>query len=46
MAIILIAVFPVVVVMSCCGVAFALGTLLTTDADNRNEGSELIELSR
>ncbi len=46
MAFILLVVFPITVIMSCAGVAWALGTLLNKDADARHEGSELIELSR
>lgn len=45
MAVILIVVFPMVVIMSCCGIAWLLGTLLTRDAEQRFEGSELIELN-
>lgn len=45
-AFILFVVFPVMAVMGCAAVAVGLSSLLTIDADKRNEGSELIELSR
>lgn len=45
MAFILIVLFPMAVIMSCCVVAWLLGTLLTSDAEERYEGSELIELN-
>ncbi len=44
MAVFLIVVFPVLVVMGSCVVAWLLGTLATQDAEARHEGSELLEL--
>lgn len=37
--------FPVVVGLSTAGIAALLGHLLTTDADKRHEGSELVDLN-
>lgn len=45
MAFILVILFPMAVIIGCCGVAWLLGTLLTSDAEKRYEGSELIELN-
>lgn len=45
MAVILIVLFPMAVIMGCCVIAWLLGTLLTGDAEDRYEGSELIELN-
>lgn len=45
-AVILIVLFPIVVIMSCAGIAAGLGSFLKFDAEKRNEGSELIELNR
>ena len=44
--VVLVVLFPMVVIMSCAGIAAALGALLKTDVDARHEGSELLELSR
>ena len=44
-AIILLVAFPVAVIMSCCAIAWLLGTLLTKDGQERYEGSELVELN-
>jgi hypothetical protein len=42
----LVVVIPVVVMMSCSVIAVVLGWALKTDAEARNEGSELIALNR
>lgn len=44
MAVILLFVFPMLVIMGCCVVAWLLGTLLTKDAETRYEGSELLDV--
>ena len=44
--VILVVLFPITVIMSCCGVAAGLGALVKHDVDVSHEGSELLELSR
>jgi hypothetical protein len=44
MAVILIVLFPIAVIMGCCVIAWLLGTLLTDDAEQRYEGTELAQL--
>ena len=44
--VVLVVLFPMVVIMSCAGIAAGLGALLKSDVDTRHEGSELLELSR
>jgi len=44
MAVILIVLFPIAVIVGCCVIAWLLGTLLTTDGEQRYEGTELAQL--
>ncbi len=44
MAVILIVLFPIAVIMGCCVIAWLLGTLLTSDGEQRYEGTELAQL--
>ena len=39
-------VFPVVLLVSMAAAAWALGSVLTSDAETRHAGSELVELNR
>ncbi|HEY7939794.1 MAG TPA: hypothetical protein VID05_08170 [Acidimicrobiales bacterium] len=43
--VVLVAVIPVLVVMSCAGIAAGLGWLVKSDVDAGNEGSELLDLN-
>ncbi len=43
--IVVLAIFPVVMLMSMAGLAGILGWVIKTDADDRAEGSELLALS-
>lgn len=45
MALILVFVIPMLVIMGCCVIAWLLGTLLTRDAEERYEGTEILEAS-
>jgi hypothetical protein len=44
--IVVLLVLPVLVLLGASVAASVLGTLLTRDAANRHEGSELVELNR
>ena len=43
--VVLVAVIPPLVVMSCAGIAAGLGWLLKADVDESHEGSELLDLN-
>ncbi len=45
MAVILVFIFPMMVIMGCCAIAWLLGTLLTKDAETRYEGTEILDAS-
>jgi hypothetical protein len=45
-ALVLIVVIPVAVILGCSLIAVGLGWSLKSDAEARNEGSELIALNR
>lgn len=46
MALFLVFVFPMLVIVGCCAIAWLLGTLLTGDAETRYEGTEILDASR
>lgn len=46
MAVILLVVLPVAILVTMPLIAAAMGWALTKDAEQRNEGSELIDLNR